>query len=148
MRPAFALFALSSALATRLALAADLPASPSAAPGPSVLQLAREAIRAKDWKAAETQLRAATKEEPRNADAWNLLGYTLRWQERYEDSLAAYGKAFEIDPQHLGAHEYIGRTYLKMGRKGDAEKHLATLRQLCPGCEETRELAEAVAKAK
>ena len=77
-----------------------------------------QAIKAKDWKAAETALRAVIKEQPRQADALNLLGFTLRWQERYEESLAAYQQAFAIEPDHQGAHEYIARTYPEARPRG------------------------------
>ena len=129
------------------AQAADLPTSAPSPPSATPMQQARDAIQAKDWKGAEAHLREALKAEPRQADAWNLLGFSLRWQDRYDESLAAYAKVFEIDPKHLGGHEYIGRTYLKMGRKSEAQQHLAKLRALCAACEETRELAEAIAKA-
>ena len=44
-------------------------------------------------------------EESRNADAWNLLGYSLRKVELYDESLKAYKKALKLDRKHLGARE-------------------------------------------
>ena len=122
--------------------------SPKAAPSQAqkLLTNARGAITRTDWKGAEALLRQSLQFEPRSADAHNLLGYSLRWQGRYEESLAAYGKVFEIEPNHLGAHEYIGQAYVKLGRRVDAERHLAKLRQLCGNCEEARDLAQALAK--
>lgn len=127
-------------------MAADLPA-PTAPPAPTLAD-ARQAIKAKDWKAAESALRAVLKDQPRHADALNLLGFTLRWQERYDESLAAYQQAFAVEPDHQGAHEYIARTYLKLGRVADAERHLARLRQLCADCAEAKALDKAVAEAR
>lgn len=135
------------ALAVAEVPAADLPAA-APAPAPAAdaaLQTARAALKARDWTAAEAQLRALLQRQPDHADAWNLLGFALRWQDRYEESLAAYQQAFRLQPDHLGAHEYIARTYLKMGRRADAERHLARLRELCPACQETRALAELLA---
>lgn len=108
------------------------------------LREARAALAAKKWKAAESELRRVIAKDPRNADAHNLLGFSLRWQERYDEALASYGRVFEIDPKHLGAHEYIGMAYLKMGQRPKAEEHLATLRKLCGDCEEARDLAKAL----
>jgi Flp pilus assembly protein TadD len=141
MRPFLLLAALLSAAAT----AADFGSAP--APQDPLAE-ARSALAAKDWKGAERELRRVIAKEPRNADAHNLLGYSLRWQERYEEALAAYGRVFEIDPKHLGAHEYIGRAYLKMGRRPEAERHLAQLRTLCGDCTEARDLAKALAEPK
>ncbi len=126
--------------------AAETPRA-SVSPGQKLLTDARRAIERKDWKGAEKLLRQSVQLEPRNADAHNLLGYSLRWQARYDESLAEYAKVFEIEPNHLGAHEYIGQAYLKLGRRADAERHLAKLRQLCGNCEEARDLAQALAKA-
>lgn len=134
------------------AQAADLPApTHTMAPADAVqtgLLDARQAIQAKDWKGAEAALRRVLKEAPRHADALNLLGFSLRWQERYEESLAAYQQAFAVEPDHLGAHEYIARTYLKLGRVADAERHLTRLRQLCKDCEQAKALEQAVAAAR
>ena len=128
------------------AQAADMGGAIAAPDDP--LADARAAIAAKKWPQAEKELRRVIAREPRNADAHNLLGYSLRWQGRYEEALASYGRVFEIDPNHLGAHEYVGIAYLKMGRRPEAEQHLATLRKLCGQCEEARDLAKALAAAK
>jgi tetratricopeptide (TPR) repeat protein len=136
------------------ASAADLPAPVSTPPiaRADAVQTgmldARQAIQSKDWKGAETALRQVLKEQPRHADALNLLGFSLRWQERYDESLAAYQQAFAIEPDHLGAHEYVARTYLKLGRLADAERHAARLAQLCKDCAEARSLAQAISAAR
>jgi hypothetical protein len=36
-----------------------------------------------------------------------------------------------IDPNHKGAHEYIGQAYLKAGQPDKAAEHLARLEQIC-----------------
>ena len=48
--------------------------------GNSALDEARLAIKANDWKKALVSLNLALKEEPRNADVHNLLGYSYRKQ--------------------------------------------------------------------
>lgn len=127
--------------------AADLPTAAPEEPGLSELTATRKAVAAKRWTEAEAQARKAIAANARLADAHNLLGYALRWQGRYDEAIAAYQKVFEIDPKHLGAHEYIGQAYLKLGQRAKAEAHLAQLQALCARCEETRDLAAALAAA-
>ena len=38
--------------------------------------------------------------------------------------------ALEIDPEHLGAHEYLGELYLMMGKKAKAQELLSRLELL------------------
>ena len=41
---------------------------------------ARKAIQAKNWSSAQTSLKLAIRDEPRNADAHNLLAFSYRKQ--------------------------------------------------------------------
>jgi hypothetical protein len=51
-----------------------------------------------------------------------------------------------MDPEHRGAHEYVGEAYLKVGNLEMAKKHLAALDGICFfGCEEYDDLKAAVA---
>lgn len=83
-------------------------------------------------------------EESRNADAWNLLGYSLRKVELYDDSLKAYKKALKLDRKHLGAREYLGELYLVMGESGKAKKQLKKLKRYCGDCEQFTKLEQAI----
>jgi hypothetical protein len=63
--------------------------------------------------------------------------------------LQYYNQALQIDPKHLGAHEYVGEAYLMLDQPQQAEQHLARLDQLCVfGCAEHRELKTAIANYK
>lgn len=151
---------LLAAVATVCALApavhaADTPSSTPAARSPSVserLASARKAIDAKDWSRAMSELNAAVREEPRNADVHNLLGYSYR--KRATPDLAKafehYNTALKIDPKHKGAHEYIGEAYLMDKKPAEAEKHLAQLEVICGNktCEEYEDLAKSIAQYK
>jgi hypothetical protein len=54
-----------------------------------------------------------------------------------------------LDPQHRGAHEYMGEAYVLTGDKARAQQHLAALERICgKGCEEYQDLAKAIAQAK
>ena len=51
----------------------------------------------------------------------------------------------ELDPEHLGTHEYIGRLYLNLNQPEEAKKHFRILKALCYfGCEELETLKEAI----
>jgi Flp pilus assembly protein TadD len=129
------------------AWAADTPA-PAALPNAD-LQMGREAIAAKNWKVAISNLQAAVNYEPNNADAWNLLGYAYRNSGDTKNAFPAYERALKIDPNHRGAHEYIGIAYVVVGDKAQAQLHLVALERICgKGCEEYQDLAKAIATGK
>jgi tetratricopeptide (TPR) repeat protein len=79
------------------------------------------------------------------ADVLNYLGYTHRMLGDYPGSLDFYQRALARDPDHKGAHEYLGELYLKMNQVANANAQLAELTRLCPdGCEEKDVLAKAI----
>ncbi|MDE0201677.1 MAG: tetratricopeptide repeat protein [Rhodospirillaceae bacterium] len=112
------------------------------------IERGKQAIEARDWERAATFLERAAESSPRNADVFNLLAYSYRHLDRLDDAFENYGRALDLDPRHLGAHEYIGEAYLMVGDLAKAEEHLATLQDICASCEETEELAEAIAHFK
>jgi tetratricopeptide (TPR) repeat protein len=59
---------------------------------------------------AITELKAVVKEDPRNADTHNLLAYSFREQAKPDLPMAFehYRTALKLNPDHNGAHEYIG----------------------------------------
>lgn len=144
------------------ALAAFLPAHAADTPGtdpnvraPSVsdrLANARKALAVKDFSGAQRELFVAVREDPRNADVHNLLGYSYRKRSNPDITKAFehYYTALRIDPRHKGAHEYIGQAYLMEKKPLQAEQHLAELQKICGGtaCEEYQDLAKAIAEFK
>ena len=80
---------------------------------------------------------------PQNADAWQMLGYSLRMTDDLKGSFDAYWKALEIDPEHAGAHEYLGEAYLKAGKLDQAKGELAFLEK--KGAKEAAILAASIA---
>jgi len=76
----------------------------------------------------------------------NYLGYTHRMLGDYPGSLDFYQRALAINPDHKGAHEYLGELYLMIHDSASAEGQLAELTRLCPdGCEEKDVLTKAIA---
>ena len=113
---------------------------------------ARKAVQAKNWSAAQSALKLAIRDEPRNADAHNLLAYSYRKQSQPNMAKAFehYNTALKIDPNHRGAHEYIGEAYLMDKKPAEAEKHLASLEKICGNktCEEFVDLKQAISQYK
>lgn len=157
----FKTFTASLALAAAASLplvvfAADTtPAASPATKGPSVnerLDSARKAIEAKDWSKALADLNQAAREEPRNADVQNLLGYSYRKRATPDltRSFEHYNNALKLDPNHKGANEYIGEAYLMDKKPAEAEKHLARLEVICGNktCDEYQDLAKSIASYK
>ena len=140
---------LSLALLPTRALA-DLPA-PKSTPENANIAAARKAIDAKDFKTAVGYLTKAVQEEPNNADAHTMLGYSYRKLGTFDKSMDSYQRALKIDANNRSAHEYLGELYLDMKQPDNAEKQLVVLKKACPffgKCEEYDDLKEAIEKYK
>lgn len=112
---------------------------------PVDLTSVRAKIAAKDYKGALAELRDLA-EDNQQADVYNLLGFTLRKTGDFKTSLTYYTKALELEPDHKGAHEYLGELYVETGNMPKAQEQLAALTKLCPnGCEELDDLKAAIA---
>jgi tetratricopeptide (TPR) repeat protein len=108
---------------------------------------ANMAIQAKDWDTAIELLNTTVAHDATNADAFNLLGYAERQRGNLEAAFKHYEQALALNPDHKGAHEYVGEAYLLVGNLPKAEVHLAKLDKLCffP-CDEYTDLKEAIAE--
>jgi Flp pilus assembly protein TadD len=105
----------------------------------------RSAIEKKDWGEAIRRFSAAVLRDERNADLHNYLGYSYRQNRQLDLAFTHYKIALELDPQHRGAHEYIGEAYLLAGEPASAYKHLGALRNICPAaCEELSDLDRSI----
>ncbi|MES2383591.1 MAG: tetratricopeptide repeat protein [Pseudomonadota bacterium] len=147
LRHVIALHLLSLALAGA-ALAADFQSTPVENARLDDFATGKKALEAKKWADAASSFSKVVAQNPKNADAWNYLGYYSRWLGKYDEAFSAYGKALALDPKHRGALEYSGIAYLKTGQKAQAEAQLAKLQLICTSCEETTDLAKAIAAAK
>jgi Tfp pilus assembly protein PilF len=133
---------------------ADLPEPKEKAENPNIVA-GRKALDAKDYKAAVGHLTKAVQEEPKNADAHSMLGYSYRKAGTFDKSMEHYQTALKLDANHRSAHEYLGELYLDLNQLNNAEKQLAALKKACPffgSCEEYDDLKKAIdgyrAKAK
>jgi tetratricopeptide (TPR) repeat protein len=103
------------------------------------------AIKAGDYPKAIGLLQGVVTREPTNADAFNWLAYATRKNGDPAAAIPIYEKALAIDPEHRGAHEYIGEAYLQLNNLAKAKEHLKRLDSICffP-CSEYRDLKKAV----
>ncbi|MDG2199404.1 MAG: tetratricopeptide repeat protein [SAR324 cluster bacterium] len=102
-------------------------------------------IKKSDYGSAIPLLRRELKNNPKNADAHNYMGYALRKSDDLKNSAVHYTKALEINPQHLGALEYQGELYLTIGNLDLAKANLQKLDKLCwLGCDEYDELRASI----
>ena len=131
-----------------IVLAADTSPTPVETARPDDFAVGKKAIAAKNWKLAADSFKKVVADNPKNADGYNLLGYSSRWLGKYDEAFAAYDKALALDPKHKGALEYSGVAYLKVNQKDKAEAQLAKLKIICATCEETTDLAKAIADYK
>lgn len=105
-----------------------------------------KAVKSGHWRDAADALERAAKKHAHSAEVFSLLGFAYRKLGEFKQSFANYYKALELDPQHRGAHEYIGEAYLMTGNRIKAREHLKALERICHAdCEEYRDLARALA---
>ena len=124
-------------------------ANQSSAPADPNYVSAKKMIEAKNYAGAMPLLQQVVAKNPKDADAYTLMGYATRKSGDPNGSLQYYNAALGIDPKHIGAHEYVGEAYLQLDRLPEAEQHLARLDALCTfGCQEYRDLKAAVANYK
>jgi tetratricopeptide (TPR) repeat protein len=105
-------------------------------------------VDAKDYRGAMAILDKIIAKNPRNADALNLMGFCSRKTGEGDEAEEYYGKALAINPNHLGANEYLGEYYLEEKNLTKAEERLKILTKACHGCTEQKELEAAIAKFK
>ena len=106
---------------------------------------AKKLVDAGDFTAAVPLLEEVVAANPKNADAYNYLGYSQRKSGNQAAALVNYQKALALQPEHRGANEYLGELYLEMGQPDKAKERLKVLDGACFfGCDEHRELKEAI----
>ena len=135
------LILIMAALGFSPAYAVDTDEPRGASAGDPEYTAGRKAIQEKNWQRAIELLGKAAQKDPRNADIQNNLGFAYRQAKQLPLAFKHYELALSIDPDHRGAHEYIGEAYLMVNNLPKAEEHRARLEQLCffP-CEELTDL--------
>ncbi len=138
------IFALPATLALAMPNRIDDPPPPRAA-GNADFNNAKSAIAQENWPQAIALLKKVTAADPKNPEAFNLLGYATRKSGDAQGSLQYYQTTLTLDPKHLGANEYIGEAYLQLNDVAKAEEHLKRLDELCTfNCKEYMTLKAAI----
>jgi len=131
--------------ASALALGSD--STPSAAQ-PDTYKQAKDLVDDKEYAKAIPLLKQTIKEKGPSADALNLLGFSYRKSGDAKKGLDYYLQALKLEPNHLGANEYLGELYLEMNDLPKAQERLLVLQKACGNCEESEDLDEAIADYK
>jgi len=110
------------------------------------VKTAERLIYKEKYAKAIRKLEAVVDAKPKNANAWNLLGFAHRKNDNLEAATSAYENALTIDPAHKGALEYQGELFIRLGNIEGAKANLEKLQAACPdGCEELELLTQALA---
>ena len=81
----------------------------------------------------------------KQADKFNLLGFTARKSGDLEKARDYYKRALEINPKHVRALEYQGELFLQLGKLADAKQNLEKIQRICwLPCNEEKQLEEAI----
>ncbi len=144
-----ALFAAASAAPAAYAAGGDDNPNARAWGTDPVIEQMQGLAAKREWHLAAAYMKDAVAGNPRSADYNNLYAYSMRKGPNPNMDLVFkhYNEALRIDPNHRGAHEYIGEAYRMVNNLAKAKEHLARLDRLCTfGCEEFTDLKKAVAE--
>jgi tetratricopeptide (TPR) repeat protein len=118
------------------------------APDPRIAS-AKLAMDGEDWSGAVRILVRVLAESPDNAEAYSYLGLVHRKLGEADQALIYYDHALFLDPDNLGALEYLGELYLDLNDLSKAEQQLERLANVCGvACSEYRDLNEQVRRFK
>ena len=149
MKTIFAVAALLAGLAVAAPQVNAMGSDPTPAPPANTKQDfedGKKAAQAGQYDKAIELMKKVVAAEPKNADAYNYLGFAYRKKGDVKPAAASYETALKLDPKHKGALEYQGELFLKLGKVEDAMKNRGQLHVLCPtGCAELSELDRAIA---
>ena len=113
-------------------------------------ELAEKHIYSEKYDKSLKLLKKLTKREDlgtKRADIYNLLGFSYRKIEspNLDKSFAAYMMALELEPDHVGAHEYLGELYLMRDNLEKASNMLLKLEMLIgKDAQEYKDLLKAI----
>jgi len=86
-----------------------------------------------------------TLRQPNTPEALNYRGYATRKLGRVDEGIGYYQQSVRLDPHYAKVREYLGEAYVTKGRLDLAREQLQSIRGICgTGCEEYRDLAEAI----
>ena len=122
--------------------------APAATNANNIFLKAKAKVTAGDYAGAVIILEKIVAKDPANADAFNLLGFSNRKLGNLDKALDYYTTALALNPNHVGANEYLGELYLEMSNLPKAQERLDVLTITCSNCSETADLAKLIADFK
>ncbi|XP_013873074.1 transmembrane and TPR repeat-containing protein 3 [Austrofundulus limnaeus] len=85
-----------------------------------------------DWESEYTLFTSALKVNKNNAKLWNNVGHALENQNNYAMALRYFLQATRVQPDDIGAHMNVGRTYKNLNRSKEAEEAYLVAKSLMP----------------
>uniref|UniRef100_A0A1A8EKR1 Protein O-mannosyl-transferase TMTC3 n=1 Tax=Nothobranchius korthausae TaxID=1143690 RepID=A0A1A8EKR1_9TELE len=85
-----------------------------------------------DWESEYTLFTSALKVNKNNAKLWNNVGHALENQNNYAMALRYFLQATHVQPDDIGAHMNVGRTYKNLNRSKEAEEAYLVAKSLMP----------------
>ncbi|XP_040264538.1 protein O-mannosyl-transferase TMTC3 isoform X1 [Bufo bufo] len=85
-----------------------------------------------DWESEYTLFMSALKVNKNNAKLWNNVGHALENEKNYAKALKFFKQATHVQPDDIGAHMNVGRTYKNLNRSKEAEESYLIAKSLMP----------------
>uniref|UniRef100_A0A8D0GY92 Protein O-mannosyl-transferase TMTC3 n=1 Tax=Sphenodon punctatus TaxID=8508 RepID=A0A8D0GY92_SPHPU len=85
-----------------------------------------------DWESEYTLFMSALKVNKNNAKLWNNVGHALENEKNFERALRFFIQATQVQPDDIGAHMNVGRTYKNLNKTNEAEESYMTAKSLMP----------------
>jgi Flp pilus assembly protein TadD len=107
--------------------------------------VALAALDEKDYARVIDNLKLVVRDEPRNADAHDWLGFAYGAAGNPKLAMTHVSQAVKLDPSHRRARQHLGELQLAAGDAKRARETLAGLQKLCNSpCEEAIALQRAL----
>lgn len=97
-----------------------------------ILHAARTVIRNRDWESEYTIFMAGLRVNQRNAKLFNNVGHALESQGKFAKALEYFKKAVMVQPDDIGAHINVGRTFNNLKMYKQAEEAYMRAKSLLP----------------
>ncbi|KAG9490438.1 hypothetical protein GDO78_006007 [Eleutherodactylus coqui] len=85
-----------------------------------------------DWESEYTLFMSALKVNKNNAKLWNNVGHALENERNYAKALRFFKQATHVQPDDIGAHMNVGRTYKNLNKSKEAEESYLIAKSLMP----------------
>ena len=96
-----------------------------------------DALQAGEYKKAERQFKTVLGAVPKNADANYYMGLAKAGNGKHDDAIKYLEKAIKYDEYQYGAYDQLGRSYMALGKKAEAQQALDALNAKAQACGDT-----------